>query len=76
MKYLEEEEGDAANLQEFVIVNEKAEQQVLQVNLIPATVTFLKATKLYSNTPHIKSKPVRRGKLDFLINILRPNERT
>lgn len=60
------DEEDTADLPTFAIVNEKAEQQILQINLTPASMVYARVNRIYTNTSKLKTKNVKKKKLvDF-----------
>jgi hypothetical protein len=63
-------EEDTADLPTFAIVNEKAEQQILQVNLTPASMVYTRANRIYTNSSKLKAKRIKNKRLaDFFRNL-------
>jgi len=68
------DDEDAANVPTFAIVNEKAEQQLLQINLTPASMIYVRANKVYANSRKIKTKKVKNNKVADFFNIFNGKE--
>jgi hypothetical protein len=64
---------DSASLKEFIVVNDRAEQQLLQINLVPASLAHLRGLKLYSNGK-VRSQLVHNQRLNQVARYLRPRE--
>lgn len=63
-KKLEKEEKEDVNqLQQFVIIPDKGEHQLLQINLIPAGIIFFKGQSIYSNSSQMNIKAQNLGGL-------------
>lgn len=63
-------EEDTADLPTFAIVNERAEQQILQINLTPASMVYARANRIYTNTSKLKTKKIKNKRLaDFFRNL-------
>jgi len=50
-----EEKEDVNQLQQFAIVPDKGDRQLLQINLTPATVIFFRGDKIYSNAAQLNN---------------------